>query len=376
MRGNVLSESEILAKKIADRCCRRNLRQSEGILEIVNDCSADLGMEVPEVICCETLTRSLSAFYFRKNPYLIYDSCLLEALYIFDHICLLGSQKNDMKKFFFKLIGEEFIRNGNLQWSLYFSGKYRTMEYLFEKDEGYDSHTIHYMLSAQSYFLIGHELGHLAVGRKQGGGVPEDYHKFVRASMRVLDSRILEDCTFEQFIKERYGYFIEKQPTNIEKYYNELFNSQRFQHFIEECYCDWNGVKLLLEHYNEPEKSISAISHVFNYLILQEAIRSDITADKLFFENADHPVSRAMYFSVLRMEILLLAIQFNKLEKIEDGFRKVQEQFGLMNYWLDIIRDIPSYESFCVVDEKSIQGMDRKKLTDSLINCFYYAHIE
>ena len=65
MRGNVLSESEILAKKIADRCCRRNLRQSEGILEIVNDCSADLGMEVPEVICCETLTRSLSAFYFR-----------------------------------------------------------------------------------------------------------------------------------------------------------------------------------------------------------------------------------------------------------------------------------------------------------------------
>ena len=249
-------------------------------------------------------------------------------------------------------------------------------QYLFEKNEGYDSHTIHYMLSAQTYFLIGHELGHLAVGRKQGGGVPEDYHKFVRASMRVLDSRILEDCTFEQFIKERYGYFIEKQPTNIEKYYNELFNSQRFQHFIEECYCDWNGVKLLLEHYNEPEKSISAISHVFNYLILQEAIRSDITADKLFFENADHPVSRAMYFSVLRMEILLLAIQFNKLEKIEDGFRKVQEQFGLMNYWLDIIRDIPSYESFCVVDEKSIQGMDRKKLTDSLINCFYYAHIE
>ena len=71
----MLSESEILTKKIADRCCRRNLKQSEGILEIVNDCSENLGMEVPEVICCETLTRSLSAFYFRKNPYLIIFAC-------------------------------------------------------------------------------------------------------------------------------------------------------------------------------------------------------------------------------------------------------------------------------------------------------------
>lgn len=372
----MLIEKEILAKKIADRCCRRKLRQSEGILEIIQDCSADLEMEVPEIICCETLTRSLSSFYFRKKPYLIYDSCLLEALYIFDHICMFKNRTNDMKKFFFKLIGEELILNGNLPWSLYFSGKYRTMEYLFEKDKEYDSHKIRYMLSAQSYFLIGHELGHLAIEKNKSIGVPEDYCKFVKASMKVLERRILEDYTYEEFIKKRYGYFIEKQPVDIDEYWNELFHSRKFTHFVEECYCDWNGVKLLLEHYNEAEESICAISYVFSYLILQEAIRSDITSDKLFFENANHSISRTMYFSVLRMQILLLAIQFNKLEKIEEGFRKVQEQFNLMEYWIAIIKDIPSGESFDGVGEKDLPNIDRKQLIDSLINCFYYAHIE
>ena len=39
-----------------------------------------------------------------------------------------------------------------------------------------------------------------------------------------------------------------------------------------------------------------------NYLILQEAIRSDIKENKLFFRDEAHEASRSMYFSVLRME--------------------------------------------------------------------------
>ena len=371
----MLSIDEILSRKIADRCCRRDIKQIPDIIEIIKECCEDLGNEVPKIICCETLTRSLSAFYLRHKPYLIYDSCLLEGLYIFDSIVLTQSETKDFENFFFKLIGEELIRNGNIPWSMYFAGKYTKTKYTFEESENYDSRKIQHMISLQSYFLIGHELGHLSVGATENRKVPDTYCKFINACMKVLTDRVKEDYSFEEFIEMRYSYFIEDRPQNIEEYWSMFFRSPKYIHFIEECYCDWNGVKLLLEHYTEPEESVNAISYAFNYLILQEAIRSDISNDRIFFEDKKHPVSRSMYFAVLRMEILLLTIQFNNLGTIENNFREIQDHYKLMDYWLEIIKKIPSLDSFRRVTEKDLPNMDKDKIVNILLSTFYYAHI-
>ncbi|RKI41397.1 hypothetical protein D7V86_07300 [bacterium D16-51] len=366
---------EIIARKIADRCCRRELKHLPQITDIVGTCCNDLQIQIPEVIYCETLTRNLNAFYLRKKPYLIYDCCLLEALYIYDSIIFAGKDEHDMEKLFYKLIGEELILNNDLARSLYFSGKYRQLNYSFE-DEVNECHKVRQMISLQSYFLIGHELGHLSIAAYHATGIPEDYYKFVNACMAVLTDRVIKDYSFEEFAKMRYGYFMDVCPANMEEYWNGVKNSKKYQHLVEECYCDFQGLKLLLEHYEAPEESIRAISAALNYLILQEAIRSDIKENKLFFGDETHDASRSMYFSVLRMEILLLTLQINKLSNIEEGFREIQSRSMLTKYWSHLIKKIPLEESFSLVSEDDLPKLDKKKIKDILINNFYYVHIE
>lgn len=130
-----------------------------------------------------------------------------------------------------------------------------------------------------------------------------------------------------------------------------------------------------MEHYNAPEQSIRAISVAMNYLILQEAIRSDVATDRLFFDDEKHEVSHSMYFSVLRMEIMLLTIQINKISNVEKSFREIQEQYRLSEYWPDLVKKIPSAEVMALISEKNLPNIDRKKIVDVLINNFYYMHV-
>ena len=369
----MFSSEEILNKKVADRFCRRNLLHSDNIEQIIRECCDDCGIDKPEVIYCETLTRSLSAFYFRNIPYIIYDSCLLEALYIFDGILLGGQEEQDLHKFIYKLVGEELIRNNEIARCLYFSGKYRQLEYLFDKKKEYH-HNIIEILSAQSYFLIGHELGHLSVQKHYITNIPDDYCKFINGCMKVLMKSVINDDS-QKFIDTHYKYFMNMRPKNIEEYWNGLLKSKKYEHLIEECFCDWNGIKLLLEHYDNPKSSISAISMVFKYLIIQEAIRSDIDNGKFYFDDSEHNASRAMYFSVLRMEIILLTIRINNLNEIEQEFRKVQEQYLLTDCWMNLLKKIPSENVFSSLSDADLPNMDRKKLINILIDIFYYVHV-
>ena len=372
----MFSEEEIIARKVADRCCRRELKELPRITEIVKECCEDLKLQSPEVIYCETLTRTLSAFYLRRKPYLIYDSCLLEALYIYDSIILSGKDKHDIEKLFYKLIGEELIRNNDLPRCLFFSGRYRRLEYLFENVADKLQQEIRQMISCQSYFLIGHELGHLSVAAGNSQGIPADYRRFIDSCMSVLTDRVIGEQDIETFIKMRYEYFMDACPSNMEEYWEGIKNSRKYEHLVEECYCDLQGLKLLLEHYEAPDRSVRAISAAMNYLILQEAIRSDIKENKLFFRDEAHEASRSMYFSVLRMEILLLTLQINNLPNIEEGFREIQNRSFLTKYWSAVIKKIPSDQSFSVISESDLPDIERTRLVDILINIFYYAHIE
>lgn len=372
----MIREEEIISKKIADRCCRRGILQSDNIEEIVAECSIDLGMAIPRVIYCETLTRSLSAFYFRKIPYMIYDSCLLEALYIYDGISLSGNNELELYKLVYKLIGEELIRNNQLERCLYFSKKYQSIKYLFDKEGNNDRITE--LISLQSYFLIGHELGHLQV-RKQNvyaADLPGDYRKFIKVCIKILTQSVVEEDRVMEFLEKHFRYFMQDCPRTMEQYFEELMQSKQYENFVEECYCDWNGVKLLLEHYGNPKESLRAISLVFKYLIIQEAIRSDIEGGKLFFDDPDHEVSRAAYFSVLRLEIVLLEIRFNNLGDIEEAFFEEQEQHLLTDTWMKILRKIPNDKAFKTVPKDILSGVGRKELANVLINTFYYMHVQ
>ena len=79
----MISKREIIAAQIANRCCRRVFQDSGRIKSILEDCCETLQIAVPNLICCETMAKNFSAFYLRKEPYLIYDSCLAESLFIF-----------------------------------------------------------------------------------------------------------------------------------------------------------------------------------------------------------------------------------------------------------------------------------------------------
>mgnify|MGYP004578838113 CR=1 FL=1 len=64
------------------------------------------------------------------------------------------------------------------------------------------------MISAQCYFLIGHELGHLFIGMSKSREVPDDYKRFVDICMKVLADRIKNKYLLEDFIEMRSSYFI------------------------------------------------------------------------------------------------------------------------------------------------------------------------
>lgn len=48
-------------------------------------------------------------------------------------------------------------------------------------------------MSRQSYFLIGHELGHLAVDKQYIAKIPDNYRKFINACVKVLHKNVLKD---------------------------------------------------------------------------------------------------------------------------------------------------------------------------------------
>ena len=76
------------------------------------------------------------------------------------------------------------------------------------------------------------------------------------------------------------------------------------------------------------------------------------------------------------MEILLLTLQINNLPNIEDGFREIQNRSVLTKYWSAVIKKIPSDQSFSVISESDLPDIGTKRLVDTLINIFYYVHIE
>ena len=105
---------KIIDNKINARICRRkNTANSDTIQDILKECCSDLETSIPTLFCCDSLTKSLSAFTLREEPYIIYDNGLIEALHIFNSITATDCTSNDIDKLFYKLFAEELALKGD-----------------------------------------------------------------------------------------------------------------------------------------------------------------------------------------------------------------------------------------------------------------------
>lgn len=390
--------SEILVRKLAKRVHRHEVGTLNSVDEIINDCCKSLQITVPTIVYCESLAKNFSAFYLDDDPYIIFDSCLIEALSLYDRIVLSGNNEEDLTKFFYKLIGEELIRNGELRRCLYMTGKYRQLSFSFDDESGaeYTDSTVTPLLSLQTYFILGHELGHLSVApryrtiddrcdqnnqdeqdkqREQleatgaytgkatasaSKGVPTAYRDFIDECMNVIreHSGLLDSL----------GYYLDEDPSTF-KYAIAFDESFFYRNFVEECYCDFQGLKLLLEHYEKPEDSVRGISLAMSYLILQEAVRSDMTDNKFFFGDKTHYASRCVYFAVLRMQVMFVTLQVNKFE---NPFRSFLNTWSSL--WPKLVEKIPSEEAFEAAPFFSIP-INEERLRSLLMAAFYYRSV-
>lgn len=372
-----MNKDDILAIKLSSRCCRKKQQNSQNIKAIVDECSAGLGIKSPELICCESLTRSFSAFYLMGHPYIIYDACLIEALCIYDSILAHGANQSDMDKFFYKLFGEECIRNGDLVHALYFAGKYKNIEYSFDWCDNPDPQIIK-QLSYQSYFLLGHELCHIKLNEPNSKAIPEAYKQFVRGAIGALTEREMKKSNqhLAEYVSDRARYFpVTRMPQTLDEYLEILVKSERFMHFAEECYCDFIGFKLLVEQYRLPNISVNAISSTLNYLITQESIRSDLCEGIEFANNTFREANVTMFYSVLRVQMLLLTLEMNQMKDIERAFTEIHDRSQLTDRLRAFIQGLPDAEAMKSISEDNLPDMDRSLLTKALLQEFYYCSV-
>lgn len=206
--------------------------------------------------------------------------------------------------------------------------------------------------------------------------IPEKYRELVRAAVIVLTKRIVKQGQpLKKVLAERTGYFLDTIPETLEEYFDILMDSGRFIHFVEECYCDFIGLKMLLEHYDETVLSIKAVSSALNYLIMQESIRCDLEDGIAHLKDAERRPQATMYFSVLRTQLLLITLEMNESDSIAAAFAEIYDRSSLTERLGEFVKSLPDREKIKYLAKSEFLEMDRATLTDTLLRQFYYAHI-
>ena len=370
----MLSSDEIINAKINSRCKRSEISKKESIKNILKDCCNEFNVDVPHLICCDTVTKNFSAFALHGIDYIIYDNCLTESLYLFNAIIYNGNDVNDINKFFYKLFAEELILRNNLPHSLYFTGKYRKLQFSFEDNDNLKD--VDDQLARQIYFLIGHELTHLSL-QNHRIEISQQFRELVLVAVRLLTKRFISEKRDEiEVLSEVSGYFIKNDSfNNMDEYIKQLAYSEHFAHFVEECFCDFQGFKLLLEHYSNPNASIYAISNALNYLIMQESLRSDLSEGVVNISNIKKEADDTLYFSVLRIQMLLIILEMNELDSIKIAYDKTYDSCLLTEQLEQFILNLPDKTILEKLDDELLPKISKKQITRSLIKQLNYCHL-
>lgn len=368
--------NDILKSKIESRIRRYDNKNFEAIQDILNDCCADLQIDTPTLIYCDTLAKSFSTFNLRGSSYLIYDNCLMEALHIFNSIVVYKNDIHDIDKLFYKLFAEELLIQGDLAHSLYFTGKYGQLTFTFQNTKtGYESMLSH-QITYQIYFLIGHELTHLALETMSGWGISNDFFMIVQSATRLLAERFVEDgMSINEVLSRFSGYFVDEKTQNIDEYINLLTTSDRFSHFVEECYCDFTGIKLLLENYVAPDESISAITNVLNFLIILESIKSNLIMGIKDINLTNKEAKDTLYFSVLRVQLLLIILQISDTMEIKIPRSGIKDCGFITERLKTFIQSLPSENSMRTIDDNILKSIKKTDIISYITKKLYYCYI-
>lgn len=368
------SIDNIISLKLSFKLCRKTIGPLPSIITIVKDCCSSLKITEPNVIFCESISKDFEAFELKNEPYFIYDSCLMETLYLYNCIVFSGFNESDMDKFFYKLFSEELILNKDKLCSMYFVGEYSKLHFSFDRED-FDNIKVIEHLSIQNYFLIGHELTHLSLRNKESTGIPLAYKKFVISAVATLaEKAVTSEKNISEVLYERASYFLNTPPKTIEEYVDGLSNSKNFNHFLEECYCDFMGFNLLVEHYQNTGAYVNAIISVLNCLITLEYIRDDMRDGFDHIKDGARIATPAMYFSFLRTQVLLCTIEMRKLDTVT-ALNGIHKRSLITDRLVSFIKNLPDKESFKVITEKNLSSIEQKDIFDVLIKKLYYISI-
>lgn len=363
----------IITSKINARICRRaNITNSETIQDILKECCSDLKISMPTLFCCDSLTKSLSAFTLREKPYIIYDNGLIEALHIFNSITTTDYNSCDIDKLFYKLFAEELALRGDLLYSLYFAGRYDQLSFSFDAIESDNVDFIRHQLTYQIYFLIGHELTHLALRLADEWIVPDKFSRLIQVATRMLTERFIKSGMTEIDVLSRIsGYFLKEETHNLDEYMNLIIKSDRFIHFVEECYCDFKGFKLLMEHYANPDEAIGAITNALNFLIILESIKSDLSEGIHKLNSTRKEAEDTLYYSVLRVQVLLIILQMNEAQEIKITLSGVKDCSLITKRLKAFIESLPDEDTLKKVNSSMLHNLNNERLIDSFVNAVY-----
>lgn len=365
--------NEILDLKLENRVCRKKIDAIPVIMEIIQDCCDYLQMPIPKVLFCESLSKDFQSFILRGQSYFIYDACLLEAMSIITTCALAGFLDTDMEKLFMKLIAEELIVSRDLSYALYFVGHYHRKQYSFENRVPAFEKCNQY-LSFQNYFLISHELTHLSL--MQGRIIPTSFKEFIINTICSLMERYSgEDRPFGNNLHDYSMYFFQKNQDTMDDFLNALPDSIHFQHLLEESYCDYIGLKILVENYALPGVAMNAIFSALNFLIDIEVIRDELRNGLL---KRDTPTvfgeaSITTFFSMLRMGIASYVSHVSNLTNVMIQDYEIQWESST-DRLADFLKQVPDGKSFAKIADIELPK-DEKSVVSYLIRQLYYSSV-
>lgn len=283
----MLDVDRIIKLKLKYRLERCDVKVNTQIIDIMNNCCKVLNLAFnPNIIFCDSLVKNFNTFYIRNQPFILVDYSLIECMYIFNAIIISNVKKSDIIKFYNKIICEELIYN-NSENIVYFFEEYKKNEFSFSYYMNIYDKQVKNCLFYQIYFLLVHELSHLAV--KQGTRVCsyDDYNNFFFESLKFIvknsSSKIIKNRRWDK-------------------------NDNKIHALIEECYCDYNAFCTLIDA-NDTDKSNSLeYSYcLLNFLVTYEMVK-DTIENGLFREFLEQEATDTFFYLHVRLNIFTVTL--------------------------------------------------------------------
>jgi hypothetical protein len=285
---------------------------------------------MPDVLFCDTFTRRISSFEFRKIQYIIFDISLFEFLFLYNKLILSNATTADIDKLYYKILYEECLfQDMALAISCY--QKYKSLSFSF--DNQFDDEANKY-ISCQSYFLLLHEIVHFDISRNKNR---KDYLEFKEMALQCFFHMIKKysgGLYIKEGLFEHFGVDIDISGDNF-VYPTEI---KKMDAFLEECFCDFQAFKYICKTSANNSTKVSASYTLLQFLITSEMIRNSFGIYAITLNNE---VNESFFTSYLRMHLFTLIVYFSKLDiegKLLENCQKIDSRYSTV---LEVVNSLP-----------------------------------